>query len=149
MNLGIDGYTYDDLYSYARLRDLALTFDRFVEEHDADLFARFDAYRHAVQSGTEHGGLTTPDESALLIAVGQRLAVFLARMFGIEQDVIALHERTRRDAEVARFKKEFVAKRVAKVQSPAPSEEFTLDESDPELGLAIAANRLLDLEKQS
>jgi NADPH-dependent glutamate synthase beta subunit-like oxidoreductase/NAD(P)H-flavin reductase len=149
MNLGIDGYTYDDLYSYARLRDLALTFDRFVEEHDAALFARFDAYRLAVQNGTPHGGLTTPDESALLIAAGQKLAVFLARMFGIEQEVVALHERTRRDAEVARFKKEFVVKRVAKVQSPSPSADFTLDEADPELALAIMVNRLLDLEKQS
>ena len=149
MNLGIDGFTYGDLYSHARLRDLTLTFDRFVEEHDAALFARFDAYRTAIQNGTPNGGLTTPDESALLIAVGQQLAVFLARMFGIEQDVVALHERTRRDAEVARFKKEFVTKRVAKVQSPAPTEEFTLDDADPELALATMANRLLDLEKQS
>ncbi|MFL6245981.1 MAG: FAD-dependent oxidoreductase [Thermoanaerobaculia bacterium] len=149
MNLGIDGFTYDDLYSHPRLRDLALTFDRFVEEHDAALFARFDAYRLAVQNGTPNGGLTTPDESALLIAVGQRLAVFLARMFGIEQDVIALHERTRRDAEVARFKKEFVAKRVAKVQNPAPAGAMVLATPDPELALALEANRLLDLEKQS
>jgi NADPH-dependent glutamate synthase beta subunit-like oxidoreductase/NAD(P)H-flavin reductase len=149
MNLGIDGYTYDDLYSYARLRDLALTFDRFVEEQDAALFARFDAYRLAVQNGTANGGLTTPDESALLIAVGQRLAVFLARMFGIEQDLVALSERTKRDTEVARFKKEFVTKRVAKVQNPAPTEDFPLDEADPELALAMTANRLLDLEKQS
>jgi len=48
MNLGIGNFTYDDLYSHARLRDMALTFDRFVEEHDAALFARFDAYRQAV-----------------------------------------------------------------------------------------------------
>ena len=27
MNLGIDDFTYSDLYSHARLRDLALTFD--------------------------------------------------------------------------------------------------------------------------
>ena len=100
MNLGIDGYTYDDLYSYARLRDLALTFDRFVEEHDAELFARFDAYRHAVQSRTEHG-LTTPQESELLIAVGQRLAVFMARMFDIEQDVVALEDGGRLRARAA------------------------------------------------
>ena len=31
MNLGIGNFTYDDLYSHARLRDLALTFDRFVK----------------------------------------------------------------------------------------------------------------------
>ena len=75
MNLGIGNFTYDDLYSHARLRDLALTFDRFVEEHDAALFARFDAYRHAVQSRAAHG-LTTPEESALLIAVGLAVRAF-------------------------------------------------------------------------
>ncbi len=119
MNLGIDGYTWDDLYSYLRLHELALAFDRTVEEHDPALFARFDAYRTAMQAGTANGGLTTPDESALLIAVGRQLSLFLARLFDIEQDVVALHARAQRDSEVARFKKEFVTKRVAKVQNPA------------------------------
>ncbi len=150
MNLGIDNFTYPDLYSHARLRDLALTFDRFVEGHDAALFARFDAYRHAVQSRTEHG-LTMPEESALLIAVGRELALFLTQLFGIDAEVAALQARTQREAEVARFKKEFVTKRVAKVQSPAPVDQADpiAGEADPELALAMAANRLLDLEKQS
>ncbi len=148
MNLGIDGYTYDDLYSHPRLRDLALTFDRFVEQHDAELFARFDKYRAAMQSGAEHG-LTTPEESALLIAIGRVLTAFLVQMFDIREDVATLQARTERDAEVARFKREFVTKRVAKVQNPAPTETFELDEADPELALAMRANRLLDLEKQS
>src|SRR5688500_370621 len=150
MNLGIGNFTYDDLYSHARLRDMALTFDRFVEEHDAALFARFDAYRQAVQSRTTHG-LTTPEESALLIAVGRELALFLTQLFGIDAEVAALRERTQRESEVARFKKEFVTKRVVKVQSPAPVDDVDpiATEADPELALAIAANRLLDLEKQS
>jgi NADPH-dependent glutamate synthase beta subunit-like oxidoreductase/NAD(P)H-flavin reductase len=150
MNLGIDGFTYDDLHSYPRLRDLALAFDRFVEEHDAPLFARFDAYRHAVQSGAEHR-LSAPEESALLIAVGRELSAFVVQMFDIAEDVAALRARTERDAEVARFKREFVIKRVAKVQNPAPVDDFDPigNAPDRELALALAANRLLDLEKQS
>jgi NADPH-dependent glutamate synthase beta subunit-like oxidoreductase/NAD(P)H-flavin reductase len=150
MNLGIGDFTYDDLYSHPRLRDLALTFDRFVEEHDAALFARFDAYRHAVQSGGTHG-LTSPEESALLIDAAQQLAIFLTKLFGIDAEVEELRKRTQRDSEVARFKKEFVTKRVVKVQSPAPTDDLDLidGQDDPELALAMAANRLLDLEKQS
>ncbi|MDP9193429.1 MAG: pyridine nucleotide-disulfide oxidoreductase, partial [Acidobacteriota bacterium] len=150
MNLGIDDFTYNDLYSPARLGDLALTFDRFVEQHDAALFARFDAYRHAVQSRSEHG-LSTPEESALLIAVGRELALFLTQLFGIDAEVAALQARTQRESEVARFKKEFVTKRVVKVQNPTPVDDVDpiANEADPEMALAIAANRLLDLEKQS
>jgi NADPH-dependent glutamate synthase beta subunit-like oxidoreductase/NAD(P)H-flavin reductase len=150
MNLGIDNFTYSDLYSHARLRDLALTFDRFAREHDAALFARFDAYRQAVQSRTAHG-LASPEESALLIAVGRELALFLTRLFGIDAEVAALVARTQRESEVARFKKEFVTKRVVKVQNPAPADDVDpiANEADPELALALAANRLLDLEKQS
>jgi NADPH-dependent glutamate synthase beta subunit-like oxidoreductase/NAD(P)H-flavin reductase len=148
MKLGIDGFTWNDLHDYGRLRELANVFDRAVEAHDADLFARFDAYRRSVQSGVEHGGLTTPEESALLIAVARELGVFLARMFGA--DFSAQKERAARDAEVARFKQDFVMRRVAKVQAPNPAGfEFVLEGRDEELALARAANRLLDLEKQS
>jgi NADPH-dependent glutamate synthase beta subunit-like oxidoreductase/NAD(P)H-flavin reductase len=150
MNLGIENFQYSDLYSSARLRDLALTFDRFVEQHDAALFARFDAYRHAVQSRTEHG-LSTPEESALLIAAGRELALFLTQLFGIDTEVAALQARTLRESEVARFKREFVTKRVVKVQNPAPIDDGDpiANEVDPELVLARTANRLLDLEKQT
>jgi NADPH-dependent glutamate synthase beta subunit-like oxidoreductase/NAD(P)H-flavin reductase len=150
MNLGIGDFQYSDLYSHARLRDLALTFDRFVETNDAALFARFDAYRLGVQNGTARGGLTQPEESALLIAVGRELSLFLTKLFRIEADVAGLVSRTGRDAEVARFKKEFVTKRVAKVKEPMPVDDGpAIDGDDPELALALVANRLLDLEKQS
>jgi NADPH-dependent glutamate synthase beta subunit-like oxidoreductase/NAD(P)H-flavin reductase len=157
MQLGIDDYTYADLYSHDRLKDLALTFDRFVEERDTALFARFDAYRHAVQSGTEHGGLPEPEESALLIGVSRELGSFLAQLFSIEPDAAVLQARARRDLEVARFKREFVAKRVAKVQNPAGGNDAAANaliagiagaEDDPELALALTANRLLELEKE-
>jgi NADPH-dependent glutamate synthase beta subunit-like oxidoreductase/NAD(P)H-flavin reductase len=156
VNLGIDTFTYADLSSHARLQDLALVFDQFVEEHDAELFAKFMLYRQNVQSGQPNGGLATPDESALLIAVGRELGMFLTRMFHIESTVAAQQKRARRDAEVARFKREFVAKRVAKIQNPAGANAAAVEalvrtiagnETDQELALAVAANRLLDFEK--
>jgi NADPH-dependent glutamate synthase beta subunit-like oxidoreductase/NAD(P)H-flavin reductase len=155
MNLGIESFSWSDLSSYERLKDLALTFDRFVEEHDAELGSRFDLYRHNVQTGVANGGLTPPDESALLIAVGRELGHFLTRLFHIEPNVAAQHARARRDAEVARFKRDFVSKRVTKIQQPAGGNDAAAaalirgisNETDPELALALAANRLLELEK--
>lgn len=156
MNLGIDGFTWNDLHSFDRLKDLTLTFDRFLEEHDADLFRRFDAYRLAVQNGAEHGGLSAPDESALLIAAGRILGAFVAQMFRIDGGVAGLKDRARRDSEVARFKNQFVAKRVAKVQGAGNANDAAAralihvvagNESDEELALALTANRLLDLER--
>ncbi|HEX9492954.1 MAG TPA: pyridine nucleotide-disulfide oxidoreductase, partial [Thermoanaerobaculia bacterium] len=67
--------------------------------------------------------------------------------------------RAQRDAQVARFKKEFVSKRVAKVTnaaegSGAPQAQEIIRilsggvDHDPEYTFAVAANRLLDLERE-
>jgi NADPH-dependent glutamate synthase beta subunit-like oxidoreductase/NAD(P)H-flavin reductase len=159
VKLGIEDFTWDDLHDDKRLGELALVFDRIVERDDAALFARFDAYRFAVQSGIAHGGLTTPEESQLLIDVSRHLATFLARLF--QTDPTPLKTRTQRDAQVARFKKEFVSKRVAKVQAPRSDvDAFTplvdalihtvagSSERDAEYALATTALRLLDLERE-
>ena len=103
MNLGIRAFTYDDLYDLRKLNELATEFDSFL---DPDLFRRFDDYRTAKTT------LSEPDESALLIAVSRELGKFLKQLF--DTDDAQIKARAERDAEVARFKKEFVTKRVAK-----------------------------------
>ena len=157
MKLGIDGFSYSDLSDHARLAELAQSFDGFLQGEDAALFARFESYRIAMRSGIARGGLTPPEESELLIAASRPLGVFLARLF--QTDEAPLHARAQRDAQVARFKKEFVSKRVAKVQT---LREADLGDTaavltrtiagnaahDPEYALAITANRLLDLERE-
>jgi NADPH-dependent glutamate synthase beta subunit-like oxidoreductase/NAD(P)H-flavin reductase len=164
VKLGIDGFSYSDLHDPARLRDLAAEFDQRLERHDAPLFARFRAYREGVQGGIERGGLTEPEESDLLIRAGRELGTFLAQLFAVESDAGHLRARAQRDEQVARFKKEFVAKRVAKVTEVvadvAQLAQLTAavellirlcapgDERDPELALALTANRLLDLERE-
>ncbi|HVG24742.1 MAG TPA: pyridine nucleotide-disulfide oxidoreductase, partial [Thermoanaerobaculia bacterium] len=149
MNLGIESFTYADLQSHDGLNRLATAFDRHVEEHDAELFRRFESYRRAPAE------LPAPEESALLIAVGRHLSQFIARLFHVEAQLTAQQQRALRDAEVARFKREFVAKRVAKVAAVADAPEgerliaaIAPANTDPELALAITANRLLDLEKE-
>jgi NADPH-dependent glutamate synthase beta subunit-like oxidoreductase/NAD(P)H-flavin reductase len=153
MNLGISDFTYPDLHDPNRLNDLAREFDRFVQQRDEALFARFEAYRQAP------GSLTPPQESELLIAVSRDLGAFLARLFPVGDGPAALRARAERDAQVARFKKEFVAKRVAKTAPDGRADDATAHalirtlaaaeaESDQELALAVTANKLLDLERE-
>ena len=157
MRLGIEGFAYADLYDTKRLGDLALTFDRYLETGDSALFQRFESYWIGMQSGIASGGLSTPDESALLIAVSRSLGSFLQQLF--HTDASAIVARAQRDGEVARFKKEFVAKRVAKVQSSTEHDHGDAaailvraiagaQQNDLELALAITANRLLDFERE-
>ena len=125
MNLGIPGFTWNDLQDYARLRDLSDRFDRFLAERGADQSSLIETSRH--------------------------LGAFLVRLF--DTDDTPIRERAARDAEVARFKKEFVTRRVVKVTAGAPppaDDETTRQLSaacrqpDPELAVAREVNALLD-----
>jgi NADPH-dependent glutamate synthase beta subunit-like oxidoreductase/NAD(P)H-flavin reductase len=157
MKLGIEGFTYSDLYDAKRLEDLALAFDRYLEANDSALFQRFASYRIGMQSGIASGGIATPEESALLIAVSRALGSFLEKLF--QTDATPIAARARRDTQVARFKKELVAKRVAKVQNLPERDHGTAvgilvraiagaQERDLELALAVTANCLLDIERE-
>ena len=157
MKLGIEGFEYADLADSGRLQDLALSFDRYAAASDAPLFARFESYRFAVQTGIAHGGMTEPEESALLVEMSRVLAAFTEELFQTDGTPIRL--RTQRDAQVARFKKEFVSKRVAKWQASSQTgDDVAMDvlikslagrsDRDAEHALAITANRLLDLERE-
>jgi NADPH-dependent glutamate synthase beta subunit-like oxidoreductase/NAD(P)H-flavin reductase len=166
VKLGIEGFSYEDLQSYDGLERLGRELDRFMHRSDAELFEKFAAYRAAVQGGIERGGLTEPDESDILIRAGRQLGVFLAQLFHVQGEAAQLRTRARRDSDVARFKKEFVGKRVAKVQDVVSDEEqlallgravellmrlcasSACNAGDRELALAMTANRLLDLEKE-
>jgi NADPH-dependent glutamate synthase beta subunit-like oxidoreductase/NAD(P)H-flavin reductase len=156
VKLGIADFSYADLCDPKRLQELALAHDRFVAANDPALMERFDGYRFAVQSGIARGGLTVPEESALLIDVSRHLGAFLEQLF--QTDSTPIRIRAERDAQVARFKKEFVAKRVAKVQAPGEPDEGAVAaliatvagnaDRDEELALAVTTNRLLDFERE-
>jgi NADPH-dependent glutamate synthase beta subunit-like oxidoreductase/NAD(P)H-flavin reductase len=157
VKLGIEDFEYSHLYDGARLQELALAFDRFLDRSDSALLQRFESYRIGMQSGIASGGLTKPEESALLIAVSRPLGKFLEQLF--QTDAAAIVARTQRDAEVARFKKEVVAKRVAKVAGVPEGDRSAAvevlirtiapgQERDLEYAIAVTANRLLDFERE-
>src|SRR5205807_3171938 len=151
VKLGIEDFEYSQLYDDVRLQELALAFDRYLERSDSALLQRFESYRIGMQSGIEFGGLTKPEESALLVAVSRPLGKFLEQLF--HTDSAAIVARTQRDSEVARFKKEFVAKRVAKVAGIPENDRSAAvevlirtiagsQERDPEYAIAVTGNRL-------
>jgi len=157
VKLGIDHFHYDDLYDSTRLEDLSVAFDRMLETYDAPLFHRFESYRVGMQSGIASGGLTKPEESALLIAVSRPLGTFLEQLF--QTDASSIAARTARDTHVARFKKEFVTKRVTKVQDVTDKDHSAAvdtlvravagnQEHDLEYAVSITANCLLDFERE-
>ena len=162
IQLGVPGFTYQDLYDISRLEELAARFDQFLAERDSERFERFRGYRDAISAGIEHGGLSTPEESALLIEASRDLARFLITLFRVESEAERIRSRARKDAEIARFKKEFVAKRVAKVP-PAAIDGAAMDDSlaealiravtgappdrDREFALATTVNRLTEIER--
>jgi NADPH-dependent glutamate synthase beta subunit-like oxidoreductase/NAD(P)H-flavin reductase len=156
VKLGIAPFEFSDLQDLRRLRDLATAFDEHVAKSDTPLFARFAAYREAVGHGIAHGGLEEPQESALLIDISRVLSGFLVQLF--RTDETPLRQRAAHDTQVARFKKDFVAKRAAKIQQIREVDDdaaraliYTIaggQNGDHEYALALAANRLLDLERE-
>ncbi len=77
--LGIEGFSYADLYDPHRLADLAAAFDRHVEARDPGLLREFDAYR-----ACRGEGMAPEQVSDLLVRMAPHLGDFVARLFHIE-----------------------------------------------------------------
>jgi NADPH-dependent glutamate synthase beta subunit-like oxidoreductase/NAD(P)H-flavin reductase len=158
--LGIEDFTYGDLYRPLRLRALAETFYAEVGRLDPSLHASLMEYIAA--RGENLKG--TKAESDLLIAAAPHLSRFIARLFGIERERDALAASVRAQDPVFQFKqfvqrratKSFPAEKVAGIDVEATDAALealrraafadTL-EDDCELGVARMAVRLLEWEK--
>jgi NADPH-dependent glutamate synthase beta subunit-like oxidoreductase/NAD(P)H-flavin reductase len=158
-NLGIGDFTYEDLYKPDRLRDLAEAFYADLSEKAPEVHQLLFAY---ISSRGEN--LKGKPESELLIAAAPYLSHFVARLFNVEERREAMIEQVEAQDPIWAFKtfitrralKKVTAERVATFDPLALDNELktywllafpeTLDD-DPELGLARATVRLLDLEK--
>ncbi len=155
LSLGIPGFSFADLYSPFRLRDLHQVFWDDVRQRDPEMADRFDAHKL--------GQLGPSEESQTLIDLAAHVGRFIERLFGIERDADQLRHDTLARSPVFRFKKEFLRTRLAKNDPPPISdEEFaTLDQevrkllaggpqrSDGELHFAETVLALLDFERAS
>src|SRR5215207_7206654 len=98
--LGVEGFTYGDLYRPARLRALAEAFYAEVEREDAALHTSLAEYVAA--RGENLKG--TKAESELLIAAAPHLSRFVARLFGVGRERERLAAGIRAQDPVFQFK---------------------------------------------
>ncbi len=156
LTLGIEGFSYPDLYDPRRLQDLLAAFDRFVGERDPGLLAEFATYR--VCQGE---GMAPQAVSDLLVRMAPRVGIFLARLFRIEEAHAArIRQVSRELATVLRYRDEIVGQEAAKrfkgedpesweigpIRSQFEAMLLALGEGDDrELAVAALAVRLKDL----
>jgi len=159
--LGIEGFTYSDLYKPLRLRELAETFYRYLAEANGALAQEFAAYRKA-----QGKGYTDRAESNLIINVAPYLSRFLAKLFRIEAEREQLKTATLEQQDVFEFKKNFIQRRALKKFSATELTAWDFDrldrmvaclrqavladaiELDTELATARMAVSLMRLEKE-
>ena len=154
MPLGIDGFTYADLYQPSRLRDLHDAFCARVADDDPDLWALWDAYRTAPET------VTSPIErSDLIVRMAPHLSRFVAALFGVGEAAAAMKNDTAQLEPLFRFKIDFVRKRALPLikggvrVTPSPTDEAIVLELthpwahlDAEQAVATAGCALLDRE---
>ncbi len=109
LTLGIEGFSYSDLYEPERLKALSTTFYESLKAADPALYDHFMAY-----SKEPEGSLTPPEEAELLISLAFHQSRFMAQLFNISEDREHFMENIQSQKPLFRFKKEFVQKRALK-----------------------------------
>ena len=122
LRLGIPGFSYADLHDVARLPDLLAAFETELERADPQLHERYRAYH-------DGGGqqLKPTELSALLIELAGHVSAFLARLFGVEQELAQYREHVRHEvATVYAFRAELV-KRLPRAGAPPDDPQVLRD----------------------
>ncbi len=106
-DLGIEGFRFSDLFEPARLRGLHRTFEAGVAAADPELASAWAEY--ARTGGRE---LDATRVSELVLRKAPHVARFVARLFRCEEEHGALLARVETEEPIARFKRDFVKRRV-------------------------------------
>ncbi len=110
--MGIDGFTYADLYDSARLRDLLEAFDRWFAETAPGPRAQFEAYR-----ASKGQGMTPLQKSEALLAAAPFVGRFVGTLFRVDDELERFRDSVRRNDPLWRFRKDFVKKRVLRADA--------------------------------
>ncbi len=157
--LGLTGFTYQDLHREDRLADLDRAFLEVLSRETPELAARFRSYR------ADPASLDPLARSRLLVAAARPLALFVARLFDIEDEWRRQAAAAGPEAVLFRIRRDFVMRRVVRAKLPedlasvdlaplsaaarALERELHPDlswEADPELSTSRMVASLLDLE---
>ena len=160
--LGIEGFTYADLYAPPRLSDLLAVFDQHYGSSAPEAFARFAAYR-----ACRGEGMTPEAVSEVLVESAPHVGNFVARLFGVERDHAAQHARITAEFDTIFRLKHDLLEGLAKRFKQAPIETWdraqisaqmeglraaiptgAAPQDDEEFRTATAGTRLLDLAAQ-
>ena len=128
--LGIDGFSYPDLYKPERLKELADRFYREVDQADPDLGGKFRSYRE-----TRGDGIPALEESDLIVKMAPYLGRFVARLFRIDEAYARDRTEAERVQPIFEFKRNFVIKRALKAFHPGDLASFDIDRLDQQMGL--------------
>src|SRR2546423_1177869 len=115
MQLGF-GITFPDLYEREGLIKVDSAFVAFLAEADRALGEKLRAARAEPPSGLA--------ESQLLIALAPHVEDFIAKLFGIEREALALAERHNELAPLYSVKRQFVQRRALHKVKPAELQAF-------------------------
>src|ERR1044071_4912739 len=106
MPLGVEGFSYADLHSPARLKDLHDRFCGDVAAADPAFWAEWDAYRQDPDAPRSPVAV-----SDLVVRMAPHVSRFLERLFDVSGSARELRTRTADLDELFRFKVDFVRKR--------------------------------------
>jgi NADPH-dependent glutamate synthase beta subunit-like oxidoreductase/NAD(P)H-flavin reductase len=110
--LGLEGFSYADLYDPDRLADLTRAFHEYLRA------ASPDAYDRLLSLAEAGGHLATPQATSdALLAAAPHLSAFVAKLFRVEGELEALRNSLRAHDPVWIFKREFGKKRVLKADA--------------------------------
>src|SRR5688572_27397023 len=154
MPLGIDGFTYADLYEPSRLRDLYDVFCGRVAAADLEFWRQWDVYR------SDPASVASPIErSDLIVRMAPHVSRFVAGLFRVDDAVAGIGDGTKALDPLFRFKIDFVRKRALPLVKGGahvhldPADVAVVEEIarpwadlDRELAIATAGCALLDRE---
>ena len=130
-SLGIAGFTFADLYSPPRLRDLHQEFWKFAAAANPELARRFETLADAA--------LPNPERSEILIEVAGVLGDFLAQLFDIRAAALRLSAETLNLEKVFQFKQDFLKTRVFKHFGKSVIDDATFQLLDAEIQRLLSA----------
>lgn len=161
LQLNLPSFTFSDLFKPDKLADLSEVFYGEVRAQNPALFERFDAYRKAQGEGYE-----VTETSAILVEMAPYLDTFVAKMFGVEQEMKAKKITAGRERILFKFRRDFFNRRALKKYTREQAEGFDaaplnaqfdalkkgftgLPADDPELATAAGFSELWDIERAS
>lgn len=132
LSLGVEGFTYQDLYEPLRLKMLAEYFYKEVETADPVLGKQYAEYRQGKE-------LSLVDESNLIVKLAAYLGKFIAQLFQIEHYAELERIKVNEIKPIIQSKKNFVVKHAIKSIKPEDATKFDLSKLNQQMQLLTEA----------